>query len=123
MSLATALCIAQICYKKDLSLACFLFLSSISSAMNANNEQTSIPHSKDEKQPKRTNVFAQPHFTSGKVAQPTQKAKARVSSEHQRDDLITDFVTLLEVEEVVITRKDRLCRFGSELVEWIFDTA
>ena len=82
------------------------------------------------------------------------KAKAKVSSEHQRDDLerqITDlrqrypgheiisdigsglnwkrrgFVTLLEriyskgVEEVVVTRKDRLCRFGSELVEWIFE--
>jgi len=29
IGLATALCIAQICYKKDLSLACFLFLSSI----------------------------------------------------------------------------------------------
>ena len=36
------------------------------------------------------------------------------------------FTALLErihaggVEEVVVTRKDRLCRFGSELVEWIF---
>ncbi|CAG8570384.1 4208_t:CDS:10 [Paraglomus brasilianum] len=31
--------------------------------MNANNESTSsVPQSKDEKQPKRTNVFAQPHF-------------------------------------------------------------
>lgn len=36
------------------------------------------------------------------------------------------FAALLErihaevVEEVVVTRKDRLCRFGSELVEWIF---
>ncbi|RHZ81097.1 hypothetical protein Glove_123g105 [Diversispora epigaea] len=37
------------------------------------------------------------------------------------------FVALLErihtegIEEVVVTRKDRLCRFGSELVEWIFE--
>jgi putative resolvase len=37
------------------------------------------------------------------------------------------FTTLLErvhagaVEEIVVTRKDRLCRFGSELVEWIFE--
>ena len=36
------------------------------------------------------------------------------------------FTALLErihtggVEEVVVTRKDRLCRFGSELLEWIF---
>jgi len=31
--------------------------------MNANNKSTSsVPQSKDEKQPKRTNVFAQPHF-------------------------------------------------------------
>ncbi|RHZ53547.1 hypothetical protein Glove_441g68 [Diversispora epigaea] len=79
---------------------------------------------------------------------------ARVSSEHQRDDLeqqianlrqyypeykiISDigsglnwkcrgFVTLLErihtegIKKVVVTRKDRLCRFGSEFVEWIFE--
>src|SRR4051812_50217104 len=25
------------------------------------------------------------------------------------------------VDEVVVTRKDRLCRFGIELVEWIFE--
>ena len=42
-------------------------------------------------------------------------------------DSIESVVTLLErvyakgVEEVVVTRKDRLCRFGSELVEWIFE--
>lgn len=79
---------------------------------------------------------------------------ARVSSDHQKEDLerqieylkkdypnadvIKDvasglnwkrngFKTLLEqvhkglVSEVVVTCKDRLCRFGFELVEWIFE--
>jgi len=126
--------------------------------MNANNEQTSIPHSKDEKGGgKGLYSITDVHKVFGDDRQPTQKAKvcyARVSSEHQRDDLerqITDlrqrypgheiisdigsglnwkrrgFVTLLEriyskgVEEVVVTRKDRLCRFGSKLMEWIFE--
>jgi predicted site-specific integrase-resolvase len=78
---------------------------------------------------------------------------ARVSSDHQKEDLnrqiellqktypeaelLSDigsginfkrkgFQTLLErvysgqIKRVVVTYKDRLCRFGSELVEWIF---
>lgn len=78
---------------------------------------------------------------------------ARVSSDHQKEDLqrqISDlqrlypnhtvlsdigsglnwkrkgFTTLLErvyhghVEEVVVTYKDRLCRFGFELIQWLF---
>jgi predicted site-specific integrase-resolvase len=28
-----------------------------------------------------------------------------------------------DVQEVVVTYKDRLCRFGHELVEWIFEKA
>lgn len=106
---------------------------------------------------KRLYSITDVHKVFGNDQQSTQKARvcyARVSSEHQRDDLerqITDlrqrypgheiisdigsglnwkrkgFVTLLErvyskgIEEVVVTRKDRLCRFGSELVEWIFE--
>src|SRR5437870_13474057 len=88
--------------------------------MNANNEQTSIPHSKGEKTTKTSQCICTATFhlrkgchcqsTGGKRLysitdvhkvfgdgrQPTQKAKvcyARVSSEHQRDDLerqITD---------------------------------
>ena len=81
---------------------------------------------------------------------------ARVSSNHQKEDLerqveflkkaypeaiiIKDigsglnwkrpgFISILEqvhsgtVSEVVVSYKDRLCRFGSELVEWIFKKA
>jgi predicted site-specific integrase-resolvase len=90
---------------------------------------------------------------------PKQRRKlcyARVSSDHQKEDLerqISDlrsrfpnhdivsdigsglnwkrkgFSTLLEhvyngdVDEVVVTYKDRLCRFGFELVEWLFKKA
>jgi predicted site-specific integrase-resolvase len=96
-------------------------------------------------------------FRDNQQTQFTQKAKicyARVSSEHQRNDLerqianlrqhypeyeiVSDigsglnwkrrgFVALLErihtggIEEVMVTRKDRLCRFGFELVEWVFE--
>ncbi|CAG8576195.1 4226_t:CDS:2 [Ambispora gerdemannii] len=96
-------------------------------------------------------------FGDNQQTQFTQKAKicyARVSPEHQRDDLERPienlrqhypeyeivnyidsglnwkrrgFVALLErihaerIEKVVVTQKDRLCRFGSELVEWIFE--
>jgi len=90
--------------------------------MNANNEQTSIP--KDEKQPKRTNVFAQPHFTSGKVAQPTQKAKARVSSKHQRDaiDILLPFwkeymlkTACVTLDPVDLLKKTRLVILGSKV--------
>lgn len=36
---------------------------------------------------------------------------------------ILDRVHKGEVSEVVVMHKDRLCRFGSELVEWIFEKA
>jgi putative resolvase len=87
------------------------------------------------------------------ILNPITLCYARVSSNHQKEDLnrqieflkqsypnteiITDigsglnykrtgFQTLLErvykgnVKEVVVTYKDRLCRFGFELVEWVF---
>ena len=94
-------------------------------------------------------------FKVPELARNRQKKKicyARVSSEHQKEDLqrqiqflqqhypgyeiISDigsglnwkrkgFETLLEnlyqgmVEELVVTYKDRLCRFGFELMEWL----
>lgn len=93
-------------------------------------------------------LFGQPILHTGKIC-----CYARVSSDHQKEDLvrqvellqktypgaeiITDigsglnfkrkgFQTLLErvhsrdFKTVVVTYKDRLCRFGSEIVEFIF---
>ncbi|CAG8757518.1 23539_t:CDS:2, partial [Gigaspora rosea] len=70
-----------------------------------------------------------------RLPESTQKAKvcyARVSLEHQQGDFERQIADLrynypgyeiisgIEVEEVVVTQKDQLCRLESEIVEWIF---
>lgn len=47
-------------------------------------------------------------------------ASRSISTSHELHRKVTKFAIDLYVEEVVVTHKDRLCRFAFELVEWIF---
>lgn len=75
--------------------------------------------------------------------QPTTVCYARVSSSHQKEDLLSahspgcdivsdiasGLISILDrvhgghIKTVVVAFKDRLCRFGFELLEWIFEKA